>query len=74
MIASPRTLPPSTQAKLKRNLAELRHAADEISATLAEHPSDPLLQELLVSTYQRELQFMSDVNSIPTQSPTRTDL
>ena len=53
---------------------DLRHAADEISATLAEHPSDPLLQELLVSTYQRELQFMSDVNSIPTQSPTRTDL
>jgi hypothetical protein len=68
------TLPPSTRAKLQRNLAELRHAADEIAATLAEHPSDPLLQELLVSTYQRELQFMSDVNSIPTQSPARTDL
>jgi hypothetical protein len=68
------TLPPATRIKLQRNLAELRHAADEIAATLAEHPSDPLLQELLVSTYQRELQFMSDVNSIPTQSPTRTDL
>jgi hypothetical protein len=68
------TLPPATRIKLQRNLAELRHAADEIAATLAEHPSDPLLQELLVSTYQRELQFMSDVNNIPTQSPTRTDL
>jgi hypothetical protein len=67
-------LPPATRAKLERNLAELRHATSEISATLAEHPSDPLLQELLVSTYQRELQFLSDVTSIPTQTPARTDL
>jgi hypothetical protein len=67
-------LPPAMRAKLERNLAELRHAASEISATLAEHPSDPLLQDLLVSTYQRELQFLSDVTNIPTQTPARTDL
>ena len=68
------TLPPSQRVKLQRNLAELRHASSEISATLAEHPSDPLLQELLMSTYQQELQLLRDVNNIPTRAPTRTDL
>lgn len=67
-------LSPAARAKLQRNLAELRHAASEISATLAEHPSDPLLQELLMSTYQRELQLLSDVSEIPTYTSTRTDL
>jgi len=68
------TLPPATRAKLERNLADLRHAADEISATLAEHPSDPLLQELLMSTYQSELQLLSDVNDMATPNSSRADL
>jgi len=69
-----KTLPPSTRAKLERNLADLRHAANEISATLAENPSDPLLQDLLMSTYQRELQLLSDVGEMPVSHPVRTDL
>ena len=68
------TLPPATRAKLQRDLADLRHAAREISDTLAQHPSDPLLQELLMSTYQRELQFLADVNNITSAASTRTDL
>jgi hypothetical protein len=68
------SLPPATRAKLERNLADLRHAADEISATLAEHPSDPLLQELLMSTYQSELQLLSDVNDMATPNSSRADL
>ncbi|MFL6578853.1 MAG: hypothetical protein ACJ8MR_19670 [Povalibacter sp.] len=55
------TLPPVTRAKLERNLADLRRAATEISATLAEHPSHPLLQDLLVSTYQSELELLGSV-------------
>jgi hypothetical protein len=55
------TLPPVTRAKLERNLADLRRAANEISATLAEHPSHPLLQDLLVSTYQSELELLGSV-------------
>lgn len=55
------TLPPVTRAKLERNLADLRRAASEISATLAEHPSHPLLQDLLVSTYQSELELLGSV-------------
>jgi hypothetical protein len=69
-----KTLPPSTRAKLERNLADLRHAANEISATLAENPSDPLLQDLLMSTYQRELQLLADVSEMPASHPVRTDL
>ena len=68
------TLPPATRAKVERNLADLRRAANEIAATLAEHPSDPLLQDLLMSTYQRELQLLADVSDVPLPASTRTDL
>lgn len=62
------TLSPVTRARLERNLADLRRAASEISATLAEHPSHPLLQELLLSTYQSELSLLGSVTklSVPT--------
>lgn len=69
-----KTLAPSTRAKLERSLADLRHAANEIAATLAENPSDPLLQDLLMSTYQRELQLLADVSDVPVSHPVRTDL
>lgn len=69
-----KTLPPATRVKLERNLADLRKAASEISATLAEHPSDPLLQDLLMSTYQRELQLLADVSDVPLPASARTDL
>jgi hypothetical protein len=66
--------PPADRAKIERNLADLRHAADEISATLAQHPSDPLLQDLLMSTYQSELQLLANVSELPTAGSMRTDL
>lgn len=69
-----KTLPPSARAKLERNLADLRQAANEIAATLADHPSDPLLQDLLLSTYQRELQLLADVSEVPVSNAVRTDL
>lgn len=58
------TLPPVTRAKLERDLADLRRAAGEISATLAEHPSNALLQELLLSTYQSELALLGSVGDM----------
>ena len=67
-------LPPADRAKVEKNLADLRHAADEISATLAQHPSDPLLQDLLMSTYQSELQLLANVSDLPTAGSMRTDL
>ena len=68
------TLPPADRAKVEKNLADLRHAADELSATLAQHPSDPLLQDLLMSTYQSELQLLANVSELPTAGSMRTDL
>jgi hypothetical protein len=67
-------LPPADRAKIQNNLADLRRAADEISATLAKNPSDPLLQDLLMSTYQSELQLLANVSELPTAGSMRTDL
>jgi len=68
------TLPAADRAKVQKNLEDLRHAADEISATLKQHPSDPLLQDLLMSTYQSELQLLANVSDLPTAGSMRTDL
>jgi hypothetical protein len=65
------TLPPVTRAKLERDLADLRMAAADIAATLAKHPSDPLLQELLLSTYQSELGMLGSVTDMTNASETR---
>lgn len=58
------SLPPATRAKLLNNLSDLHRAADDITTTLAQHPADPLLQELLLSTHQRELQLLTDVGQL----------
>jgi hypothetical protein len=68
------SLPSADRAKIERNLADIRHAADEISTTLKQHPSDPLLQDLLMSTYQSELQLLANVSELPTAGSMRTDL
>jgi hypothetical protein len=57
-------LAPTERARLERSLADLRRAANELSVLLAEHPSDPLLQELLLSTYQNELGLLARVNDL----------
>jgi hypothetical protein len=67
-------LPPVVRAKVERDIADLRRSAREISATLAQYPSDPLLQDLLVSTYQREIQLLSEVNSMAASTAAGTDL
>lgn len=57
-------LPPSTRAKLELNLAEMRRAADAINTALAGQPGDPLLEELLLNTYQDELAMLANVNQL----------
>jgi hypothetical protein len=54
-------LPPAARARLQSDLGDLRRAATDIAATLATHPSHPLLQQLLLSTFQNELALMSSV-------------
>ena len=57
-------LSPSARARLEFNLGEMRRAADEINAALAEQPGDPLLEELLLKTYQDELAVLSNVSQL----------
>jgi hypothetical protein len=57
-------MPPSARHKLEANLAELHRAANEINAALAQQPGDPLLEELLLNTYQDELAVLASVNQL----------
>jgi len=57
-------LPPDARQKLEKNLALLRQASAEINAALELSPGDPLLEELLLSTYQEELAVLASVNQL----------
>ena len=57
-------MPPSARQKLEANLAELHRASREINAALAQQPGDPLLEELLLNTYQDELAVLANVNQL----------
>jgi hypothetical protein len=54
-------LPPKTRETVVKNLAIIQRAADEIDAALAQDPASGLLNGLLLSTYQKELQIYSKV-------------
>ena len=55
------TLPPAQRESVVKNLAVIQRAADEIDAALAQDPASGLLNELLMSTYRKELQLYSQV-------------
>ena len=61
-------MPPSARQKLAANLAELRRAAAEINAALDQQPGDPLLEELLLNTYQEELAVLAAANQLTSAS------
>lgn len=63
-------MPPSARQKLEANLAEMHRAAAEINAALARQPGDPLLEELLLNTYQDELGVLASVNQLTGTSAT----
>lgn len=57
-------MPPSARQRLEANLGELRRASAEINGLLAERPGDPLLEELLLATYQDELAVLANASQI----------
>ncbi len=63
-------MPASARQKLLANLAEMRRAADEINLALARQPGDPLLEELLLNTYQDELGVLASVNQLTSTGAT----
>jgi hypothetical protein len=65
-------LAPETREAVLANLAVIQKAADEIDAALARDPASGLLNELLVGTYQQELQLYSKVVTARDGSTRRT--
>jgi hypothetical protein len=75
------TMPPSAVQKLEANLAEMQRATREINSALELRPGDPLLEELLLNTYQAELSVLANASqlsridgAVTPLDPTRTRL
>lgn len=54
-------LPPETRAKVVASLASIRQSMKDIEAALGRDPSNALLQELLLNTYQDEMRVLTTV-------------
>lgn len=67
-------LSPETRADVEASLQTLRGAIVDINAALSEEPNNPLLQKLLLSSYQEELAVMQQINGIATTVMRRNDI
>src|SRR5690349_4724439 len=56
------TLPPASRAKVTASLEAIGKAKQELESALGKDPSNALLQELLVNTYQDEMRVLTDVH------------
>lgn len=59
-------LPPETQQKVAVSLRTIRKSMQDLEAALGRDPSNALLQELLVNTYQEEMRVLSAVKEAST--------
>ena len=57
-------LPPATREKVEKNLLLIKQAVSDIQSALAKDPGNALLQDLLVSTYQNELNTLANVQAL----------
>jgi len=55
------SLPAPARAKVMASLATIQRAKRDLESALGKDPSNALLQELLVNTYQDEMRVLSDV-------------
>jgi hypothetical protein len=56
------SLPPESRAKVTSSLAAIRKAKQDLEDALGKDPSNALLQELLVNTYQDEMRVLTTVH------------
>ena len=56
------SLPPNSRAKVVASLATIHQSMKDLEAALGKDPSNALLQELLVNTYQDEMRVLTDVH------------
>ncbi len=67
-------LSPEMQGVVRQNLASIRGSLRAMSMALASDPDNADLQDLLLSTYEQELQVMTEINQMPETSARRIDL
>ncbi|MEE9142180.1 MAG: hypothetical protein V3U59_05650 [Gammaproteobacteria bacterium] len=67
-------LPPESRIVVVKNLADIRASLEEIRRALREDPGNPMLQQLLVTVYQQELNYMSDISQMSQLVPGRNDI
>ncbi|HEY3786459.1 MAG TPA: hypothetical protein VGL55_14380 [Steroidobacteraceae bacterium] len=60
------TLPPQTRTKVMASLATIQKSKQDLEAALGHDPSNALLQELLVNTYQDEMRVLTAVQEAGT--------
>lgn len=58
-------LDPATREVVETNLQVIHGALSRIEGALAAAPDDPVLQDLLMSTYRQELDYMGRVSQMP---------
>jgi hypothetical protein len=61
-----KTLPPDTQQKVIASLRTIHQSMKDLEAALGKDPSNALLQELLVNTYQDEMRVLTTVHEAGT--------
>jgi len=59
-------MPPAARAKVSASLAAIDKAKRDLESALGKDPSNALLQELLINTYQDEMRVLTDVHEAGT--------
>jgi len=67
-------LSPETRAEVDKNMTAIRNAIIEINKALAEEPDNVLLQDLLLSSYRKELALMTRVDGMASSVMRRNDI
>ena len=67
-------LSPETRKEVEENLAVIRTAIADINAALAEEPTNPLLQGLLMRAYRDEMDLMHRVGGLTKRVMSREDI
>jgi hypothetical protein len=61
-------MPPAARQKVTASLATIEQAKQDLEGALGKDPSNALLQELLINTYQDEMRALTDVHDTSNSS------